>query len=73
MHGLCVDLGVTSGSHWKDSSVLSQTRGQGKDVVCPGVLALGTTGLFEPSPTFLGIIVVDHSQTLRQSQGVIKA
>lgn len=73
MHGLCVDLGVTSGLCWKDSSVLSQLRGQGKDVVCPGVLVLGTTGLFEPAPTFLGIVVVDQSQTLRQSWGVIKA
>lgn len=73
MHGLYVDLRVTAGPHWKDPSVLSQLRDQGKDAVCPGVLALGTTGLFEAPVTFLGIMVIDHSQTLHQSWGAIKA
>lgn len=73
MHGLCVDLGVTAGPLWKDPSALSQLRGQGKDTVCPRVLALGTTGLFEPARTLVGIVVIDHSQTLHQSWGMIKA
>lgn len=73
VHGLCVDLGVTAGPRWKDPSALSQLRSQGKDAVCPGVLALGTTGLFEPAWTLVGIVVIDHSQILHQSWGVIKA
>lgn len=52
-------------------AVTAERPGKGHSV--PWVLALGTAGLFEPAPTVPGIMVIDHSQALHQSWGVIKA